>query len=157
MIPTLDGQNDNMNVFLNSGSNWVSTQVHSLIFKLLIFALRITVKQIGSEDLEANLLPLDRISSIRSDGSRETTPVVPARLIFLPTPASQMSSLSTIDYRLRLREIPAGTILYHVLAEENAKSRPIKIGDLRTTSEFIASAYGDDTLFFNHDPGKIIK
>jgi hypothetical protein len=156
MIPSLDGQQDNHNVFALAGSNWVSARAHGLKFKALIAALYLTTKFLIRKTIKPNLLPLDHIVSIRSDGSRESAPVIPGRLLFLPTPDSQMggSIVKGQDYRDRLKKnIPQGTILFNVLAGKDCYEKPKIVGHLETTSDFVASQYGDDHLFFHHHAG----
>lgn len=155
-IPSLDGQHENQNFFLRGGSNRLSTSVHGLQFKFLAYLFNRTVLSLKPKKLRWNYLPLDHFAARRSDGTNEATPVVPYELIFLPTPEAQMSRESAVDYRLRLRDIASGTVIYQILATDSPTSRPVLIGRLRTASEFVASHYGDEKIFFQHDPGPLV-
>jgi hypothetical protein len=152
-IPSINGQNEDQNVFLRTGSNRHSTTVHGLDCTFLAYMFGRAARSLKPKKFRWNYLPLDHFSATRSDGTAEANPVVPHELIFLPTAAAQMSRESAVDYRLRLKEIAPGTEIYHVLASDNPTSRPVLIGGLRTASAFVASRYGDETIFFQHDPG----
>ncbi len=155
-IPSINGQAEDMNVFLRSGSNRHSMTVHGLEFKFLAYMFSRAAKSMNPAKLKWYYLPLDHFAAMRADGTTEEKPVVPYELIFLPTPESQMSREASTDFRIRLREIPSGTVLYQVLAAQTPTSRPVHIGQLRTTSEFVASHYGDEKIYFQHDPGPLL-
>lgn len=152
-IPCINGQEEDQNVFLRAGSNRHSKTVHGLDFKFLATMFGRAAQSVKPQKLRWNYLPLDHFAATRSDGTKELSPVVPHELTFLPTPEAQMSRESNIDFRLRLTDIAPGTVLYHVLATASPTSKPVLIGHLRTVSEFVASHYGDDTIYFQHDPG----
>lgn len=67
-----------------------------------------------------------------------------------------MSRKSNLDLRLRRRDLAPGTVHYQVLATDRPTSRPVLIGCLRFTCEFVTSHYGDEKNYFQHDPGPII-
>lgn len=46
--------------------------------------------------------------------------------------------------------IAAGTHLYQVHALSSPSAKPLHIGDLYSTSEFVPSWFGDTNLFFEH-------
>ena len=57
------------------------------------------------------------------------------------------------DTRAALASIPAGTVLWtvsakatHATPDEEAEH----LGQVATTSEFVSSKYGDESLFFQH-------
>ncbi len=54
------------------------------------------------------------------------------------------------DVRLGLAQIPAGTVLFHVKARESEAAVAEVIGSLKTESSFVASEFGDRSLFFQH-------
>ena len=154
-IPSINGQEEDQNVFLRAGSNRHSKTVRGLDFKFLASMFGRAARSLKPQKLRWNYLPLDHFAATRSDGTKEASPVVPHELIFLPTPEAQMSRESNSDFRLRLTDIAPGTVLYHVLATDSPTSRPVLIGRLRTGSEFVASHYGDGTIFFQHDYGPL--
>lgn len=90
----------------------------------------------------------------------------PRQLIFEPGDVKFASE--THDVRKDFASIPEGTIVYRVLAvsdshrdfdygsytmdhlDEFARGA-VHVGDIITTSEFVASSFGDDGLFFRHE------
>jgi len=76
----------------------------------------------------------------------------PFKLVFRPT--DQVNTLFPDDfvqkYPDQLKTIPAGTSLYDVYAVGNPDAQEAKIGTLRTTSAFVTSHWGDESLFFQH-------
>jgi hypothetical protein len=91
----------------------------------------------------------------------EGEPRAPYRLILVPTDAAKVGHNPLLDFRDDLaRSVPAETRIYDVLALdadpdgvaelEGMIPHAQPIGALTTESEFIASAYGDYRLFFQH-------
>lgn len=54
------------------------------------------------------------------------------------------------DMRLGLGQIAAGSVLFEVQVRESASAEPEVIGSIVTESEFLASEFGDKSLFFQH-------
>jgi hypothetical protein len=54
------------------------------------------------------------------------------------------------DMRLGLGQIAAGSALFEVQVRESASAEPKVIGSIVTESEFLASEFGDKSLFFQH-------
>ncbi len=62
------------------------------------------------------------------------------------------------DYREALATLPVGMTLWDITAKRNSPAvlgadegkNGIHIGQMVTTSEFVASEYGDNRLFFQH-------
>ena len=76
----------------------------------------------------------------------------PFKLVFRPN--NQVKSLFPDDFvekfTEQLKTIPAGTSLYDVYAVASPDAQEVLIGGLRTTSEFVSSHWGDESLFFQH-------
>ncbi len=97
-------------------------------------------------------LPLHEAASIHGDGTRVANPIVPHEMVLLPTQQAKDAwdaAPQSDDFRDRLVAIPAGTPLYRVVVRER-DGMFVSAGYLRSTSEFIASAFGDKQLFFKH-------
>ncbi len=139
---SLDGQGEDTNFFLHSFSNRIP-EPQSLMLKTLKLWFQVFV----SNPLVLNV---DHFASLNVDGSLVETPVVPYQLYFVPTMALQISNHSLNDFRADLAKIPAGSLLYVVMARRFAGDKAFEIGRLYTTSEMIASQYGDHQLFFQH-------
>ena len=111
--------------------------------------------QVGTQDLAKH----------KEDGTTVSRDQVdfPFFLRFKPRPG-----LPTTDGNSRFFEqlvgdgtnpIPAGTTMFDVMAldEPNNTAQPwstpereIKVGEIRTTTEFVVSLWGDEKLFFSH-------
>jgi len=78
---------------------------------------------------------------------------VPYKLVFRPTDEVHTRFPETWSDELfnQLKTIAAGTALFDVLAVEEPGEEPVKIGTLKTKSEFTTSTFGDRNLFFQHN------
>ena len=96
-------------------------------------------------------LDVAHVASVGADGKKVASPKAPYQLILIPAQGLSTSSTSP-DFRLELAKIPVGTVLYEVWGKElNTGGSPIhKIGTLISTSAFVAGAYEDETLYFQH-------
>ena len=94
-------------------------------------------------------------SSVTPDG--ETIPpsavVAPWKIVLHPNEELRKSQdqHAAEDFRTALAAIPAGTVLYNVVAhatEGDATGKPI--GQIVTRSGFVASRFVDEGLYFQH-------
>ncbi|OWA54875.1 hypothetical protein BV898_19267 [Hypsibius exemplaris] len=98
-----------------------------------------------------NNLPLYEQASVTRDGQSVRQQVVaPYQVDFIPNPAAGWDSANTQDVRVNLSAIPQGTVLYMVAAKRSPTATEEVIGQLVTTSDFVASDYEDRILFFQH-------
>lgn len=113
-------------------------------------------------------LYLQGLAGFDQKGNMESNPYFPYQIFLVPNPQLNFSESPGHDFRHDLATIPAGSLLYSVYGvdpqtleaePENAakivdksgyRQQAQLIGHLETTSEFIASAYGDSFLFFRH-------
>ncbi|MBK9263788.1 MAG: hypothetical protein IPM54_28795 [Polyangiaceae bacterium] len=121
--------------------------------KLVQHSFQKTAKAMGASRLYAVYLPLHDFASIRADGTKSENPVVPDRLEFVPTDGAKAACPDLPDFRRALAAIPVGTILFRVFAAPNIDKPSEPIGEVRLDSPWVASAYGDTRLFFQHDAG----
>jgi hypothetical protein len=108
------------------------------------------------------LLSLKGLGEIDQQGRSVTHPLYPTQLFLVPSSMVQFSESPGRDFRNDLATITPGTILFSVygidLKQVHANPAPQPdprrdaqlIGEIKTTSEFIASSYGDSRLFFRH-------
>ena len=77
----------------------------------------------------------------------------PFKLVFKPGDAvkNMFSDDFEEKYTVQLKRIPAGTVIYEVYAVDSPDAQEVKIGALSTTSEFVTSHWGDETLCFQHN------
>ncbi|MEK7355094.1 MAG: hypothetical protein AAB250_01495 [Bdellovibrionota bacterium] len=156
-LVSLAGQGKDYNFFRHPLSNIVPaggglTKIVHYIFK--------KVTSYPEELVVADMATFD------SRGDKATEIVTPRQLFFVPGPGLA-GAKDAHDVRLDYLEIPADTVIYRVLAVPASKKNfnyanytdaSVKeflnesqhVADIVTTSEFVASAFGDDALFFRH-------
>ncbi|MCX6126602.1 MAG: hypothetical protein NTV34_17860 [Proteobacteria bacterium] len=118
------------------------------------------LSELGAKDTNPARLTLEHVSQFRSDGTREVHPVrTPHRVTFVPTEYAKKLMASPVptldsDFRRELARFPSGKPLYDVYLDEtetyHAVPYGIKVGQIVTQSEFVASKYGDQILHFAH-------
>ncbi len=140
VMNSLDGQGDNQNFFENIFSNSIP-EPKSLVLKGLKVWFRLFVKN-------PLLLGVHHLARKTTDGSDEKEIIAPDQLYFVPIQTEFIPKDSSRDFRNALSEIPSRTHLYMVEAQSDRGL--IQIGDIYTTSIFLASVYGDHQLFFQH-------
>jgi len=133
-------------------------------------------------------LDVEELSRIDNQGNPVEDAIAPKRIFYVPAEPLSTCTRSTctenprggrmvpanFDFRDDLKTIPAGTLLYTVMAvrdfapgaepsrtalpftflkEDGAPelSEAVKIGEIVTTSEMIAAPFGDQKLFFKHE------
>lgn len=152
-LVSLEGQGNNYNFFAHEFSNIVPV-VNRIGPKLINLIFRRTSRFPTKLDLE-------NLSQFQQNGTAESAPKHPLQIFLVPNPQVQFPESPPRDFRQDLATIPAGTTLfsvYGIVAEKldqdssNLQNRQQAqlIGQITTTSEFVASAYGDSRLFFRH-------
>ena len=156
---TLSGQGDNHNFFANELSQYVSPEVNETLGTTALFSL-VTSKP--------TRLMTTKMAKVTQDGTVESNIVAPTQLYFVPRAELKSRFASSAhDFREDLVSLPEGTVLYDVYGTTKeirhsifpyfnnryAKSRrdsAVKIGQIRLTSEFNLSTFGDGGVFFRH-------
>jgi hypothetical protein len=157
-LVSLEGQKKDYNFFKNSLSNIVPIgegmgpgMVHRIFLR--------------ATDYPEELLAED-MASMDARGTKINAPVAPRQLFFVPGPSLAFSS-EEHDFRDDLLKIPAGTVIYQLRvlspkyqdfdysayrAEDAQKflGDSEHVADIISTSEFTASQFGDDGIFFRH-------
>ncbi|MEB3214288.1 MAG: hypothetical protein VKL39_23265 [Leptolyngbyaceae bacterium] len=151
-LVSLTGQGQNYNVFANEFSNIVPV-INQIGPRLINLIFRRVTRY-------PTKLSLQDWGSVTQSGETVAHPHVPARLFWVPNPAIQFPETPPHDFREDLATVPAGSPLFSVYAVDAdaadtqtlADDRPNSqcIGHIETTSEFVASFYGDSQLFFRH-------
>lgn len=121
--------------------------------KLVQRSFQKTAKAMGTTRLYAVYLPLHDFASIHADGTKPDSPVVPDRIEFVPTDSAKKACPNLPEFRKALAAIPVGTILFKVFAAPAIDKPTVPVGEVRLDSAWVASAYGDTRLFFQHDTG----
>lgn len=148
-LVSLTGQGKNYNFFANEFSNIVP--VVREIGPKLINLIFMRVSQYPTK------LSLKKLGEIDQQGRSVAHPLYPTQLFLVPTQAVQFSPSPGRDFRQDLATIAPGTTIFSVYGVETDNAQQSQqrhnaqlIGQIKTTSEFIASSYGDSRLFFRH-------
>lgn len=153
-LPSLDGGSDDQNFFGYVGTT-VIPPPKGFLLQFLRMAFQATTKLVGGDGLRWNALPVQHIARVTRDGQDVADARWPAELVFEPVPETQTSSDPTPNYRVKLRAIQPGSTLYKVYAREVEGSDDMTpIGRIVARSKLVASRYGDETIYFQHDRGK---
>lgn len=143
---SLDGQGDDTNFFSNSFTTHVESPQRTLL-KILAYsfhrALPFISKNPNNRPNDETFIPLIEAASIGSNGTVEENPVAPTKIIFAPRVS--INSKNGNDFRSEIiDQVQPESIIYDMFDENN-----VVLGTIRSTSQFIASSYGDD-MFFKH-------
>lgn len=155
----LDGQDKDFNFFKNPLSNIVP--VGDSIGTKMVNKL---FKRVTSYPEE---LRLEDMARVDSEGITEEKVRAPRQIFFVPNPKLAQSS-DEHDVRLDFLKIPVGTSIYKIyaladtpkgfdyeqysdvdIAKFVAKSE--LVGEIISTSKFLASEFGDEGIFFRHE------
>lgn len=106
----------------------------------------------GAEKLEGtNNLAVYEPASITVRGEKVEKVVAPYSITFWPNHQFDTDVNSTRDFRLELKDIPAGSMLYTITAQPTRGSTDTEvIGEIHTASAMVSSTYADELLMFRH-------
>ncbi|PYC25709.1 peroxidase [Aquipseudomonas alcaligenes] len=156
---TLSGQGSNHNFFANELSQFVLPETNDTLGTTLLFSL---------VSLKPTLLRVDDMAEVTQTGQAVTSVKAPTQIYFVPKPELRsLFSSAAHDFRSDLTSLTAGTKLYDVYATsmeiktsilpstnrsyaQQRRNSAVKIGEMELTSPFIASAFGDNGVFFKH-------
>jgi len=144
---SLDGQGTNTNFFANLFSNIVPEPQSG--------PLQVLGKVVfGRASSCPAGVSTANFARVEQTGNPVSKPSWPIKLFLRPTPEiTSYGKTASEDIRLQAAGIASGTKLWDV--EHHSRTRVQKIGEIWTTSEFFASSYQDDTLFFQHEKGEV--
>ncbi|KTC84465.1 hypothetical protein [Legionella brunensis] len=137
----LEGQKENWNYFAKDFSNQVPHPTS--------WTLKAIEKIFEWTRDPANELPLWHLAAWTSEGRFEGIPIFPERVYFRPSSLVRdlIPEDSREDFRVSFLQIPMGP-MYEVYGE--SKGVEYHIGTLMLESALLASNYGDQKLFFQH-------
>lgn len=121
--------------------------------KLLASAFQRTANALGGKRLYATYLPLHHLAGRDLEGAIVAEPKVPDRLELRPTEAARAAAAAAPDFRMRLASLPPGVALFDLAISPDIDQPAVPFGTLRLDTRFVASRYGDERLFFQHDVG----
>ncbi len=152
-LVSLNGQGKNYNFFANEFSNIVP--VVNQLGPLLINLIFMRVSKNPTK------LSLQGLGEIDQQGRSIASPHSPTQIFLVPSQTVQFPESPEHDFREDLATIAPGTMLFLVYGTDSQtgttatqqaenRSKAQLIGHIQTTSEFVASSYGDSRLFFRH-------
>lgn len=136
-IPSFDAQ-EGRDFFLRSPTN-VIPEPSALPIKL--FA------RLAARIADPLRRPVGHLAAVDLAGAAVAEPVAPGQVFFRPAQV-RFPSGGRDDFRAQLATIPEGTVIYAVHAV--TKEGEVHVGNVRTTSRFVASDWGDRVLHFLH-------
>ncbi len=146
VMHSLDGQGKNNNFFANSFTNNIPKPKNPLLYPL------ITLFSIVQNP--PTYLPLDHFAKVNRFGKPQTPWRAPFSLIFKPSSsvAGIFPTTNTADFRTQLAQLKPGIFIYDIYATgtEPSQRNSELIGKIVLDSSFVASAFGDEKLFFQH-------
>lgn len=159
-LVSLNGQGHDYNFFskvmsniVPAGNSWGQKKVHNIFKRVSSYPEELVLKHFAQSDSTAKI---------------ENEPKYPTQIFFIPDENLNFSK-EPHDVREDFAKIPEGTRLYKVHAVMNIEAHfnysqnyseediekfaenSVHIGDIVTTSKFIASEFGDSELFFRHE------
>jgi hypothetical protein len=158
-LVSLDGQGRDFNFFRNpmsnivpSGDSFGQKLVHQIFKRVSPYPEELLLEHFADKDTTGNLVK---------------TPIAPRQIFFIPNPELRFAS-EEHDVREDFTKIPVGTTVYRIVALDARKKdfnyseytpalaeaflkETIPVADVVTTSEFVASEFGDDGIFFRHE------
>jgi hypothetical protein len=102
-------------------------------------------------------IPIENLADHDQFGNVANQGLHPYQIFYVPHAAvrGRIPTDSKNDFRTDLiNNIPQGTPLYDVYVTDGPNGDTTKVGTLVTTSDFVASKFGDEQLFFRHQRGK---
>jgi len=134
--------------------SFVKRLVHELFLKAAV--------AFGAKDPAPTHLTVEHLAKINVDGTAVVAPKSPFRLVFKPTlAAGALMKDATVDtdFRTNLARYPVGHVMYEVYALEEGESSdhlPASklVGQLISSTNIVASSYGDEKLNFQHNMQK---
>lgn len=121
--------------------------------KLVAWSFQRTANALGGKRLYAVYLPLHHLAGMRSDGTKVDDPNVPDRLELHGTAEAREAMTDHKDWRRSLASLPAGTKLFELRIAPKIDAEAEPYGHVTLDEPFVASRYGDERLFFQHDVG----
>lgn len=141
VMNSLEGQGSNWNFFENDFSNKIEHPSS--------YVLRAIEKIFEWTKSPANELSIAALAKVEASGQEVNMPIAPEQIWLRPTENVRLliDPTDRHDFRLALEKIPVGPVyeLYGSLS-----GIEYHIGSISLESELLASEYGDNTLFFQH-------
>ncbi|MEM6996731.1 MAG: hypothetical protein AAF721_39875, partial [Myxococcota bacterium] len=151
-LPNARRDDDNRDPLRGGYSNAIPAP-DDLAAKAVGLSFERTSHALGGTRLHAVYLPLHHLAQIERSGAAVADPKVPDRLELHGTAAAREAMTTHKDWRRSLATIPTGTVLFDVEVAESMDAGAVRYGTVVLDEPFVASRYGDERLFFQHDVG----
>lgn len=154
VMNSIDGQ-EGYNFFEKTFSNIIPPAA-SFVTRLLAGFFEVAAIHFGARDSDPGRLTVEHLADINADGSKVAAPRAPYQLLFKPRPAAVARFNGVTmqdDFRLKLTDFPVGEVLYDVYALDKGETveQAKLLGQLVLNSKIVASRYGDEKLYFQHN------
>ncbi|EIE19287.1 hypothetical protein COCSUDRAFT_58584 [Coccomyxa subellipsoidea C-169] len=157
IMPTLDGQGNDFNAFRHPYTNVLAPPQDARL-RVVAASFAVAVPTLSANAAhrpeDARHLPMLEAAQVQADGTEVPIADVraPYQIILQPTPeiTAAYHVVMQEDMRLSLAQIAAGSLLFEVQVRESATAELESIGSIVMESEFLASGFGDEVLFFQH-------
>ncbi len=154
IMNSIDGQ-QSYDFFETTFSN-VIPPANSFATRLIAGFFGRAAKRFGAKDPNPGRLTVEHLAEIKTDGFVVVEPTAPYQLLFKSRPeASDRFKAATIkdDFRITLANLPVGLVLYDVYALDQGEQavQGKLLGQLVLSSRILASRYGDEKLYFQHN------
>lgn len=114
---------------------------------LMVPLLRFWLSPISSP---IEMQPLDHLADVTNNGAVVERACAPELVYLYGADEVRNDPASTEDFRSLLANIPPGSLLYRMYGKATRNAKQIYIGSITTESAFVASAFGDRILAFQH-------
>jgi hypothetical protein len=149
LLHNIDGQGKNYNYFAYPFSNIIPPPTSSVMRAFLDVFTK--AARVFNPDANAMKVSVAAFAEINVDGSKVTDPLAPEQIFFYPAIEISQDSKDKRDFRIKLSELHVGTKLFDVYVNNPSdKNNLLLIGEITLDSQFVASRYGDDIIFFQH-------
>jgi len=139
--------------FLSGAFSNATPAPKTLDAKLVVHAFERTARSLKGTRLHGVYLPLHHLAQTGPDGEEVAESQVPDRVELHSSEAARSAQDRSGEWRQALASLPDDVVLFEFRAARTIDTPAIRIGELRLESSFVASRYGDERLFFQHDVG----
>lgn len=109
-------------------------------------------RSVGGSCWRGAFQPLQPLAAVTVAGQTIDSPRAPHRIDWAPTAAARAACVETGDWREGFAAIPVGTVLYTLTATASKGGEPKPWAELVLQTGFVAAKWGDERLFFQHQP-----
>ncbi len=131
----------------------IAAKAETAATKALEVAFDGTAKILHASRLGATELPLNHLAEVTDNGCAVSEPRAAFRVDFHATSEARSAYQSRGDSRLSLGTFQPGMRLFSIHASDTGEGGERPWAELVLRSRFVASAYGDERLFFQHNLG----